>query len=494
MKKSDYTNYFQRAVARLVEPRKIGPAERKQQYLLSVLFVGLQTAAIIALLDCGVDFLAKAETHYRSTFMLMLLFNVVVAGLTYASRQGHYKLADSIFIVVLILVAARLTVQSGFMLPQVQLLYALIIIVVGLLISARVGFIVIGIVMTLIVAVGYLEVYALLNSDTQWLAQTFSYGQPTGYVIVLMVIGLVSWLSGSEIDRSWRRARRSEKVLTNERASLEATVSERTRQLKEAQFLRSMELQRFAEFGRLNANLIHDLANPLTAASINLAMLDPTHDAELLLRVRQNLKHVKRYVDAARLQVRGQSVIHPFSVRGELGRAVLSLQPRAEQAGVKLRLQPGQNFKLTGDAIKFNQLMANLIANGIDAYSGAEASAGVGEKQVEIAVAQTEAGLRCSVIDHGVGILPGAIAKIFDPFYSTKSEFLQSMGIGLAMVKQFVEHDFMGTITVKSSPTTGTCFSVELSSAEPHDVDLTAVSQLLTPDQQNPVYHEKLVV
>lgn len=492
MKKSNYTNYFQRAVARLVETRKIGPAERKQQYLLSVLFVGLQTAAIIALLDCGVDFLAKAESHYRSTFILTLLFNIVVAGLTYASRRGHYKLADSIFIVLLIIVAVRLTVQSGFMLPQVQILYALIIIVVGLLISARIGFIVVGIVMTLIIAVGYLEVYALLNSETQWLAQTFSYGQPTGYVIVLVIIGLVSWFSGSEIDRSWRRARRSEKVLTNERASLEATVSERTRQLKDAQFLRSMELQRFAEFGRLNANLIHDLASPLTAASINLAMLDYTHDTELLLRVRQNLKHVKRYVDAARLQVRGQSVISTFSVRGELGRVLLSLQPRAERAGVKLRIQPGQNFKLTGDAIKFNQLMANLIANGIDAYSGAATAAG--SKHVEIVATQTEAGLQCSVTDHGVGITPSSIAKIFDPFYTTKSEFLQSMGIGLAMVKQFVEHDFMGNIAVKSSPTAGTCFLVKLTNVDPHCVGRTAVNRQLAPDQQNPGYPEKLVV
>ncbi|MEO8105520.1 MAG: HAMP domain-containing sensor histidine kinase [Candidatus Saccharibacteria bacterium] len=483
MKYIHYPRHLFQAFIQMMRPRSRGSDKQRQKLILEVFFIGFVSAAIIASINCAINFIVEPSPYYRNKLLITLLASAFLIGLAYAFRKGYQRVSGRIFVVLLAFIAVLLTVQLGFDVPQVQLFYALILIFVGVLINARVGLTIIGIIMTLGLVVANLQIYNKLNPGSQWLTNTFIYGRPAGYAIIMSTVGLVSLLTGSVINRSWRRARSKERAVLSDRVDLEDKISERTRQLKEAQLMRSMELQRFAEFGRLNANLIHDLTNPLTAATINLDMLDHTQDAALLLRVRQNLKHVERYVEAARQQVKGQSTISSFSVRAELTQLLESLRPRADQANVIVKLQPGGNFKLTGDAVKFNKLMSNLIANAIDAYVGIETDA---DKLVEVAVSQTDAGMQCSVIDRGVGIPPDAIKKIYEPFYSTKSDSPTSMGIGLAMVKQFVEHDFNGKITVKSSPATGTYFLVKLSrqplkAATPRPVKRLSAGSLASP-------------
>lgn len=490
MKHLHYPHHLHQDIIHLVKPRKRGSDKQRQKLILNVFFVGFVSAAVIASINCAINYIIEPSPHYRNMLLGTLLVNLLVIGLAYVSHRGHQILSGRILALLLVIIAVQLTAQVGFAVPQVQLFYALTIILVGVLINARIGITIMGIFLTLALVVGYLQIYSRLNPDLQWQTNAFYFGKPAGYAIVLSIIGLVSWLSGRIINRSWRRVRSSEKAVATERVHLEDKISERTRQLKETQFLRSMELQRFAEFGRLNANLIHDLANPLTAATINLQLLDNTQDAALLLRVRQNLEHVERYVEAARQQVKGQSAITSFSVRGELKLVLGSLHTRAQQANVKVKLQAGSNFKLTGDAVKFNKLMSNLIANAIDAYNGIETAPG---KLVEVIVAQTDVGLQCSVVDRGVGISPGAIKKIFEPFYSTKFDTHQSMGIGLAMVKQFVERDFKGKITVKSSPANGTHFLVKLSDQPLKSASLTTINRQSTPFRPSLVDAERLV-
>ena len=451
--------YFHDLLGRLVEPNQTEPDRRRQEYILNVLLVGLVGAALIALVDSGVDFWSQSIPYYRNAFFITLLFSCFAIGLPYISRRGHYKVASNIFVLLLSLVAVQLTLRWGFTFPQVQLLYAMVIVIAGVLLGARARLLFMGSSMLLILAVGYLQVHGRLQPNTLWLAKPFYEGDAISYVIILLVIGLVSWLSNREIDRSLRRARQSEVALALERDNLEIKVNERTRQLEETQLLRLMELRRFAVFGRLSANLLHEVANPLTAASLNLQLLGASQDPKLVLQARQNLKHLERYVEAARKQMKGQGEITTFSVRRELNQLFRIMQPRAQSANVKLSLKMTDNHSLVGDAVKFSQLSANLIANAIDAYAGVE---GFANRRVEITLQCTDAWLEYSVLDWGEGIPDTDLLKIFEPFYSTKAAQNQNLGIGLAMVKQFVEEDFDGSIAVTSSPAVGTQFIVKL--------------------------------
>jgi two-component system C4-dicarboxylate transport sensor histidine kinase DctB len=277
-----------------------------------------------------------------------------------------------------------------------------------------------------------------------------------------LIIGLVAWLANRETTRSLARARISEHALELERDNLEVKVAERTRELEQAQLVRVMELQRLAEFGRLSAGLLHEMSNPLTVASLNLEQHSSEPRPVLLRRAVQSLQHIERFVDAARKQLKGQGNLTNFSLHQEVKQVTRILGHRAREGGVKFEIISDAQIRLFGDPVKFNQLIANLLINSIEAYD--DHPTPFGERRVVITIKRTEKTCQVQVCDWGHGLSADEKQHIFEPFYSTKQHNQQNMGIGLAMVQQIVTADFMGRITVTSSPKRGTCFTVKLRS------------------------------
>jgi signal transduction histidine kinase len=65
------------------------------------------------------------------------------------------------------------------------------------------------------------------------------------------------------------------------------------------------------------------------------------------------------------------------------------------------------------------------------------------------------------VSDNGIGIPPGVIDRIFEPYFTTKDE-TKSMGIGLYMSKVIIEEHLHGTLTAKSNEAGGATFVMVL--------------------------------
>lgn len=245
----------------------------------------------------------------------------------------------------------------------------------------------------------------------------------------------------------------------NKRSNLEYLVAERTRQLLESNIQRNIELERFAEFGRICATMLHDVASPLTAASLNLDLYDGS-ESNTVIQARENLQQLERYVVAARQQLKSHGKIEEFNVRTEISRLLLVMQPIASNCHVQIHTKLNGDYVLFGDPVKFNQLLANLISNAIDAYENVLTDGF--QKTVRIEVNATRSYLKLAVRDWGIGISPEVSKYIFEPFYSTKSDSSRGTGIGLTMVKRVVEEDFGGSINVTSSSDNGTCFEIKL--------------------------------
>lgn len=217
------------------------------------------------------------------------------------------------------------------------------------------------------------------------------------------------------------------------------------------------ELYQFVHLGKTNANLVHEIANPLTAATLTLDLLAANGSKHVRL-VQAHLNQVRRYLDGARQQLSGNMVLTDVNIAAETQMVLESLRPRAEAANVTLRLCVNQETIWHGDAVKFSQVMANLIANAIDAYDGKSRS----ERIVAIKIAALQTGLKCTVSDKGCGMSIKQQQQIFEPFFTTKLPNSPHLGIGLSSVKQFVDHDFKGQIAVTSAPQQGTTFSIWL--------------------------------
>lgn len=219
------------------------------------------------------------------------------------------------------------------------------------------------------------------------------------------------------------------------------------------------QIEHFAEIGRLSASLLHEISNPLSAALIYLDAQDK-QDLPNVQRARRNILLLQRYVEAARQQIRNEGEISDFFVSQQIDQVRRVVIPLAKSKGVDLRFTVTPNFKVYGDPVKFQHIMANLIINAIDSYEDILTPGQL--KEVNIDMSNEQQWLIIRVLDRGKGIAKEHISEIFDAFYSTKSRAGHGLGIGLTAVKQYVENDFSGSISVRSSLRRGTMFVAKL--------------------------------
>jgi two-component system sensor kinase FixL len=125
------------------------------------------------------------------------------------------------------------------------------------------------------------------------------------------------------------------------------------------------------------------------------------------------------------------------------------LREDAAMRDVDVRIE-GSAPPVSGDAEMLKMVFQNLLVNGIHAMGGH------GTLRVEIAAA--DGACQISVIDTGPGIAPEIRAKVFTPFFTTKS---RGTGLGLPTAKRFIEaHD--GCISIDCPPQGGTVITITL--------------------------------
>ncbi len=125
-------------------------------------------------------------------------------------------------------------------------------------------------------------------------------------------------------------------------------------------------------------------------------------------------------------------------------------QARMQNVHVEIDLVPDLP-PLLGDQILIEQALLNLVLNAIDALGG------VSRAQRNLSVRtceQPEGSVRVEVCDNGPGLDKEVEHRIFEPFFSTKSE---GMGMGLAITKSIVDNHG-GRIGAENLEPEGTCF------------------------------------
>ncbi|HET8991583.1 MAG TPA: HAMP domain-containing sensor histidine kinase [Candidatus Saccharimonadales bacterium] len=218
------------------------------------------------------------------------------------------------------------------------------------------------------------------------------------------------------------------------------------------------ELERFAELGRLSASLLHEISNPLAVALLHLDQVGDQTSAGIK-HVRRNLIRLSRYVNAARGQLGSAPNTKSFYVDAQISDIRRLALPLAKSSFVRLKINKPPHIRLLGDPLQFQQVLMNLIVNAIESYPPSLAQSA--KRQVIVEFDVTVNNLIIDVKDKGSGINNKQIKQIFEPFYTTKARDRQSLGIGLVIVRTYVEKNFKGSITVSSSLTSGTCFRIK---------------------------------
>jgi signal transduction histidine kinase len=244
-------------------------------------------------------------------------------------------------------------------------------------------------------------------------------------------------------------------------------VQRRQQQRAEAQIERQRtelaHVSRVSTMGQLASALTHELNQPLgailrnaEAAEIFLQNNPPNLEEvrAILTDIRRDDKRAGNVIDRMRaLYKRRSLVLNPLDLR-ELVEDTLALT-RADAAAREIRLTaqiPPHYPAAQGDRIHLQQVLLNLILNGMDAMTGVPKA----RRSLVVRLSETKNGnLRVEVMDQGTGIAPEDAARIFEPFFTTK---LNGMGMGLAISQTIIEAHG-GEIWVDSRLAEGTTFT-----------------------------------
>lgn len=128
----------------------------------------------------------------------------------------------------------------------------------------------------------------------------------------------------------------------------------------------------------------------------------------------------------------------------------------------RLRVKMSGAPIVNGNKLKLHQVMLNLVQNAADAIEG------VDEGMIELTLGQLPDRAVICISDNGCGIAPETLKRIWEPFFTTKGE--DGNGMGLDITRQLVEsHD--GVIECVSSPGQGAQFTIYLPLAVEEELD-----------------------
>ena len=291
-------------------------------------------------------------------------------------------------------------------------------------------------------------------------------------LLVGALAGLATALTLAGVGLGWQtRRRRSDRLAARREldqvvAALEQRIATRTAELTAANDT-AVQTGKLALLGQMAAGISHEISQPLAAlrtmadnASVFLSRNDTTsarknlgHIGDLCARMGSIIGELKAFArkEPARLEAVPLSRV--------ISSAMMLIEPHRQAAGAHIRT-PSTTAWVMGDAIRLEQVLVNLIRNGIDAMDEQP------ERQLDIQLHTSATEVTLSIRDHGPGLSPDVQAHLFEPFFTTTPSG-KGLGLGLALSQAIVKE--MGATLKAHNVEPGAQFDLTLRRAPDHE-------------------------
>lgn len=228
----------------------------------------------------------------------------------------------------------------------------------------------------------------------------------------------------------------------SERKRAETEARENEQRYREAQ----MELahaNRVAVMGQLTASIAHEVNQPNTAviASAQAALSWLDHQPPALEQTRRALtRAIENGIRSSEVIERIRDLVKKsppkrdaLAINNVIGQVIELTQAEAARHDVSIQTVFADRLpKVIGDRVELQQVTLNLILNAIEAMS--ETTGGKRELLIQTARADAES-IRVSITDSGPGLSTEGLARLFEPFYTTKSG---GLGVGLSICRSII--------------------------------------------------------
>ncbi|NVN90834.1 MAG: PAS domain-containing protein [Desulfuromonadales bacterium] len=265
----------------------------------------------------------------------------------------------------------------------------------------------------------------------------------------------------------------SRKLMEQELSSNQLQLKELNRSLGERIDEAVLELRRKDQFlitqsrlaamGEMIAHIAHQWRQPLNALNLMLADIEGAHKhnelspeylEQSLTDCNLLIQKMSSTIDDFRNFFRPDKEIVAFSAQQQINVAISLVAPGFRDSNIDICFDAPRDLTLLGFPNEFSQVLLNLISNAKEAITASGTDKGV----IEINLLEND-GKGCVVVrDNGGGIPTEIENRIFEPYFSTKT---QGTGIGLSMSKLIIERNMHGSIEA-SNVEGGTEFIVKI--------------------------------
>lgn len=222
-----------------------------------------------------------------------------------------------------------------------------------------------------------------------------------------------------------------------------------------------LENERLASIGELSSTLAHEIRNPLSAIKMTIQILSKNLKVEgfdkkrfdiALTEIRRLDRFLQDMLHFARPVTMSKS---PNSLSDIVAECLFLLEDKARSRNIQISLDKSQaKRKALLDFSKMEEVFLNILLNSMDAMPKG------GEIHVTVTDVAAPSGqmVQVQIEDTGIGIPKEQLSRIYEPFFSTKTE---GAGLGLSNVKRIVEAH-SGSIEVESQMNVGTTFTIQI--------------------------------
>jgi C4-dicarboxylate-specific signal transduction histidine kinase len=237
-------------------------------------------------------------------------------------------------------------------------------------------------------------------------------------------------------------------------------------ELEARRYLSTMaDLDRRAALGQLTASLAHELNQPLSAILRNAEaagmLLDagasPQELREIVNDIRSSDRRAAEIIQRMRtLLQKHEFAEEPVELNDVVRETMDVIAPDASARDVRVQLvlDKPASVLVSGDRIHLQQVLLNLVLNGIDSMAGTPEH----ERRLVVTTTARNGDVELAVRDAGCGIDYDVLTRLFEPFFSTKRD---GMGMGLSVVRSIVEaHN--GAIEAHNNGGRGSTFRVTI--------------------------------
>jgi signal transduction histidine kinase len=221
---------------------------------------------------------------------------------------------------------------------------------------------------------------------------------------------------------------------------------------------KSIHQSKLASLGEMSAGVAHEINNPLTIISGNLAILNqfkenPEKFSQTVAKIDKACTRIEKIVSGLKKFSRTSNglVRKPESVKSMIEEVLVLTEAKSKRHSTPVLLSVEEGLCIDCDAMEIQQVMINLINNAIDAVKE------LPEKWVKITCFVHNDQVLMNFIDSGTGLSQATEAKLFEPFFTTKPVG-QGTGLGLSISKGILDQHQASIKVDRSFPTT--CFQV----------------------------------